>query len=153
MRRCTLVLAALALGVGVLPGATASAATTPAPVVLDGHGNGHGVGLSQWGAYGYAVDKGWTSAQILDHYYGGTVAGTVPTTTSVRVRLQHLDGAQTAVSVDSGALVVRGLAGGPWRSVLVHETATSGVYSVWARPDVVRCPPPPVTRWRRGGHG
>lgn len=109
-------------------------------VVLDGHGNGHGVGLSQWGAYGYAVDHGWTSAQILDHYYGGTVAGTVPVDTMVKVRLTNLDGGQTAVSVETGELVVDGLTGGPWKSVLVRESATNGVYSVWGRPDTLRCP-------------
>ncbi len=31
--------------------------------------------MSQWGAYGWAVDHGWSRDQILDHYYGGTVPG------------------------------------------------------------------------------
>jgi SpoIID/LytB domain protein len=44
-------------------------------VQISGHGYGHGRGLSQWGARGYAVDHGWTWQQILNHYYGGTVAG------------------------------------------------------------------------------
>jgi stage II sporulation protein D len=39
--------------------------------VVSGHGWGHGVGMSQWGAYGYA-QKGFTYAQILAHYYPGT---------------------------------------------------------------------------------
>ena len=108
-------------------------------VTLDGHGNGHGYGLSQWGAYGYAVDKGWTSAQILDHYYGGTVAGAVPTDTAVVVRLQNLDDAQTAVVSASGGLVVDGVAGGPWKSVVAREVSPS-VYSVWARADAQLCP-------------
>ncbi|MEK7423571.1 MAG: stage II sporulation protein, partial [Actinomycetota bacterium] len=30
---------------------------------LTGHGYGHGIGLSQWGAYGYAAEHGWTAAQ------------------------------------------------------------------------------------------
>lgn len=139
------VIAALVALSGVLSGAWLVASPSPVAaaevnVVLDGHGNGHGVGLSQWGAYGYAVDHGWTSAQILDHYYGGTVAGTVPLTTMIRVRLQNLDGAQTALAVDDGALQVTGLAGGPWKSVLLRETATPNQYAVWARADVVRCP-------------
>ncbi len=108
-------------------------------MVLDGHGNGHGIGLSQWGAYGYAVDHSWTSAQILDHYYGGTVAATVPLSTKIRVRLSNLDNAQTAVSVQTGSLAVEGLTGGGWKSVLVREASPS-VYSVWARSDLVRCP-------------
>ena len=35
-------------------------------------GYGHGVGLSQWGAYGYAKEAGWNYQQILAHYYPGT---------------------------------------------------------------------------------
>ena len=147
---------------GVLPGLLAVAPqvarAADVSVVLDGHGNGHGVGLSQWGAYGYAVDKGFSAQEILDHYYGGTVSGTVPIDSQVRVRLQNLDGAQTAVSVETGELVVDGLTGGPaggptagpWRSVLVRETAPA-VYSVWARADLVRCPAssgdPAATGW------
>jgi SpoIID/LytB domain protein len=141
MRRAR-VLSALALaasafqGLGVVAPAQAASDTQ---VIVDGHGNGHGIGMSQWGAYGAAVDLGWTAAQILDHYYAGTVAGTVAVDTVVKVRLQNLDGAQTAVSVANGELVVDGLAASGWHSVLARETS-AGRYSVWARPDVVRCP-------------
>jgi len=38
---------------------------------VDGHGFGHGVGMSQYGAYGYAK-HGATYKQILQHYYTGT---------------------------------------------------------------------------------
>ncbi|MEQ1872344.1 MAG: SpoIID/LytB domain-containing protein [Ilumatobacteraceae bacterium] len=112
---------------------------TPASLVLDGHGSGHGYGLSQWGAYGYAVDYGWSSAQILNHYYGGTVSGTVPLDTTIAVRLQNLDNLQTAVVNANGLLIVDGVAGGPWRSVLAREVSPS-VYSVWARTDAQVCP-------------
>src|SRR5262252_5969084 len=44
-------------------------------VTLSGHGYGHGIGMSQVGAYGYAVHFGWTAQQILAHYYGGTTPG------------------------------------------------------------------------------
>lgn len=111
----------------------------PGSLVLVGHGSGHGYGLSQWGAYGYAVDYGWSSAQILDHYYGGTVAGTVPLDTTIAVRLQNLDNLQTAVVNANGLLVVDGVAGGPWRSVLAREVSPS-VYAVWARSDAQVCP-------------
>lgn len=120
-------------------------ATAPSPaaansvVTLDGAGNGHGYGLSQWGAYGYAVDHGWNATQILDHYYGGTVSGTVPTNTVIVVRLQNLDNAQTAVVSATGGLVVDGVAGGPWKSVVAREVSPS-VYAVWARSDAQVCP-------------
>jgi stage II sporulation protein D len=50
--------------------------TTPAASVLvvSGHGWGHGLGLSQWGANGYA-QHGWTFDRILAHYYRGTTLG------------------------------------------------------------------------------
>jgi stage II sporulation protein D len=38
---------------------------------IDGHGFGHGVGMSQYGAYGYA-QHGASYKQILEHYYTGT---------------------------------------------------------------------------------
>ncbi len=48
---------------------TASAGTV---FLLDGRGWGHGVGLSQWGAEGYARN-GFSYQQILAHYYPHTV--------------------------------------------------------------------------------
>jgi SpoIID/LytB domain protein len=42
---------------------------------IKGHAYGHGVGMSQWGAYGYAK-HGKTYDQILRHYYKGTEVAT-----------------------------------------------------------------------------
>jgi len=39
--------------------------------MFSGHGWGHGIGMSQYGAYGYAL-HGWSFQQILAHYYPGT---------------------------------------------------------------------------------
>ena len=45
------------------------AATAPPPsFFISGRGWGHGVGMSQWGAYGYA-QRGTPYDQILAHYY------------------------------------------------------------------------------------
>jgi len=49
----------------------AAPAGSGALLVFTGHGWGHGVGMSQYGAYGYA-QHGWTYQQILAHYYPGT---------------------------------------------------------------------------------
>jgi stage II sporulation protein D len=52
--------------------------------VVKGHGFGHGVGMSQYGAYGYAKHgKGYRF--ILDHYYRGTKLGTLRGPRIVRV--------------------------------------------------------------------
>jgi stage II sporulation protein D len=68
-------------------GATTTGATTtlasPSALVLTGHGWGHGLGLSQWGAYGYAM-HGWPYDRILAHYYVGTSLGSA-TVSTVRV--------------------------------------------------------------------
>src|SRR5256885_11878963 len=59
--------------------------------VFTGHGWGHGVGMSQYGAYGYA-QHGWTSEQILSHYYPGTTLGPAPVS---RIRVLLADKRKT----------------------------------------------------------
>ncbi len=55
--------------------------------VVQGHGFGHGVGMSQYGAYGYAQHgKGYRF--ILAHYYSGTTIGTLPGPRIVRVLIE-----------------------------------------------------------------
>jgi stage II sporulation protein D len=54
--------------------------------VVVGHGFGHGVGMSQYGAYGYATHgKGY--GFILGHYYSGTTIGKLGKPRIVRVLL------------------------------------------------------------------
>ena len=60
-------LAVLALLVAAGP---AGAWTSESEFSLSGHGWGHGIGMSQWGAYGYAK-HGWSYRKILKHYYSG----------------------------------------------------------------------------------
>ena len=45
--------------------------------LIDGRGWGHGVGMSQYGARGYA-EAGWGYQRILKHYYRGTKLQLVP---------------------------------------------------------------------------
>ena len=88
MRRAiALVVVAAAVAAGSAASATAASVCTgtcfAAPagsgplLVFSGHGWGHGVGMSQYGAYGYA-QHGWTAQQILAHYYPGTTAARRP---------------------------------------------------------------------------
>jgi len=53
-------------------GTVASQAGQSVPVAftITGRGHGHGLGMSQWGAYGMAL-QGYTYDQILGHYYQG----------------------------------------------------------------------------------
>lgn len=52
----------------------ARGSTAGATLVIEGAGFGHGVGMSQWGALGYA-EHGWSAPEILAHYYTGTTLG------------------------------------------------------------------------------
>ncbi len=74
-------------------------------IAISGHGWGHGRGMSQYGALGYAIDFGWSSSQILDHYYGDTTAGNVADSL-MTVRLESASDEPTVVQVDSGAMVL-----------------------------------------------
>jgi stage II sporulation protein D len=53
------------------------AAVTATTFFVSGRGWGHGVGMSQYGALGYAQD-GWTYDQILGHFYTGAELGPSP---------------------------------------------------------------------------
>lgn len=80
-------LAALACACGAL----AAGARAQVSWVVHGHGFGHGVGLSAYGAYGYALHgKGYKF--ILGHYYPGTSIGTVEGPHVVRVLLETASG-------------------------------------------------------------
>src|SRR6201994_4243005 len=76
----------------VLPATLAALLVLAAPAsakstfTIRGAGFGHGVGMSQYGAMGYA-EHGATAAQILAHYYTGTALGTTDPNRTVRVQL------------------------------------------------------------------
>jgi stage II sporulation protein D len=78
-------LAAVALAAALLGCATASAGAA-VKWVVHGHGFGHGVGMSAYGAYGYA-EHGAGYRQILGHYYPGTELITLQKSPVVRVLL------------------------------------------------------------------
>jgi len=83
------------------PPATTTTSTASSVLAISGHGWGHGLGLSQWGAYGYAK-HGWTYDRILAHYYTGTTLGPAKVST-VRVLLAQ---AKTASLTSPGAWTV-----------------------------------------------
>ena len=70
---------------------SAGAASAGVSWVVRGHGFGHGVGMSQYGAYGYALHgKGYRF--ILRHYYTGTRSGKLQGRRVVRVLVDVLGG-------------------------------------------------------------
>jgi len=78
----------------------------PAPAAkrftIRGAGFGHGVGMSQYGAYGYAL-HGATYDAILAHYYKGTQLGATDTAATVRVLLQSTGSASFSGAVRAGS--------------------------------------------------
>ena len=99
------------LAVGLAATSATPAAAADTTMVFDGRGYGHGRGMSQYGAQGYASQHGWSSAQILNHYYGGTTSAQAGSTSlqivnpaAVRIRLERMSGRNTRVAVAQGEL-------------------------------------------------
>jgi stage II sporulation protein D len=92
-------------------------ATAATNFYIRGGGNGHGIGMSQYGAYGYALhgkDYKW----ILAHYYQGTAIG-------------HTDPRQTIrVLLSTGSAAFSGAASAPGKQLDPNKT-----YSVTANAD------------------
>ncbi|MGH9269914.1 MAG: SpoIID/LytB domain-containing protein [Ilumatobacteraceae bacterium] len=120
---------------------TTTVPTTTAPsagivsVTIEGQGSGHGRGLSAWGNYGSAVTLGWSWQQILDHYYGGTSAGSAANT-PIGIRLVALDGAAATGVVSTTAQATWN---GVQASSLQAREIGPNTYSIYSAPDL-RCP-------------
>jgi stage II sporulation protein D len=79
--RATAILLSLTVSLALAPAARASVNW-----IVHGRGFGHGVGMSAYGAYGYAKHgKGYR--YILGHYYSGASLGTLAKTRVVRILL------------------------------------------------------------------
>src|SRR3989442_6482094 len=124
MRRALVLVSVLVLAAGSAAHAHTSALAQPASVgaatfLVTGHGWGHGVGLSQYGAYGYA-QKGFLYDNIVLHYFFGTELG--PATVS-RVRVLLTTGIATLDIGSTADFKVRDATG------VVH-TVTAGRYTL-----------------------
>jgi stage II sporulation protein D len=96
MRRTLVLVSVLVLVAGSAARARTPALAQPVPAgaatfLVTGHGWGHGVGLSQYGAYGYA-QKGVGYEKIVLHYFAGTELGAAPVS---RVRVLLTSGVGT----------------------------------------------------------
>ena len=115
---------------GIILSSTASAAESVL-FNISGRGFGHGIGMSQYGACGYAR-HGWTYRQILAHYYSGISFGRVA---NARVRVLLADGQSSArVSAATSFRVVAGsrkvTVPGNTRAVVTYTAA--GTYKIVA---------------------
>lgn len=105
-------------------------AVTPGELELLGHGYGHGRGMGQWGAYGYAVDAGWSWQQILDHYYGGTRFHNQGGP-DYSVRITGLDGANRITFTSSAGYRVGPVYVGGGSGSIMERTADG--WRLWAQ--------------------
>ncbi len=108
----------VALALSGLSGAPSAAAAVT--WVVHGHGFGDGVGMSQYGAYGYA-EHGKGYRFILGHYYTGTGLGTLDSDPIVRVLLEEAGGEVGF----SGARSACGMALRPSRDYEAHPIGSS----------------------------
>lgn len=118
---------AVALAGALTTAALAVPALAHADVRIDGHGWGHGVGLSQYGAFGYASRENRDFGFIVGHYYPGTrIAGAAPARMRVRLRTgsgQRVSGATLVKAVASGRKVRLSAA----RSYRITPWSTNGL--------------------------
>jgi SpoIID/LytB domain protein len=135
---------------------TARAGTTA--LIVTGHGWGHGVGMSQWGAYGYAL-HGWKYRRILAHYYPGTTMSRVG---DMRVRVLLTQGASsvtvgcaTSMRVSDGKRLGKTLPAGTYGlgPRLVLPVRKHGGGFSFGHFAVFDCPRAPLTFDGREYHG
>jgi len=127
--RATALLAALVTLLLAAPRANAAVTW-----IVHGHGFGHGVGMSAYGAYGYAL-HGKNYRFILGHYYAGTALGTLPGPRIVRVLLEISSGDVGF----SGASSACGESLDPSRSYEAHRIARSVVLRSSAAKPLANC--------------
>ncbi len=152
----------LTLGVALLVVAvvcaTAGTARAGTQLIVTGHGWGHGVGMSQWGAYGYAR-HGWKYRRILAHYYPGTK---LSHNGEPRVRVLLAQGASsitvgcaTPIRVTDGKRLTRTLPAGTYGigSRLVFPVRRNGGGFSFGHVAVLDCARAPLTFDGREYHG
>jgi stage II sporulation protein D len=110
------VILAAVLAALTIASAGAGIARAASTFTIRGGGNGHGIGMSQYGAEGYAR-HGRNYRWILAHYYRGTALGTVARGRTVRVLLA--DGAATL----SGASTIGARRVKPARAYAIRPNA------------------------------
>ena len=154
--RARLALSAVMFFLALAPGAQAASM-----LYIHGAGNGHGIGLSQYGAYGYA-QHGWSYQHILGHYYQGTGLRTTNPSQTVRVLLGTGNyGSPTFTAATSAGAPRAGnrtvaLTGSQYYSVRAQSGGNVALYDhsgrqlMSVRPPLVVSGPGPVNFY---GHG
>src|SRR5919202_6721777 len=88
--------------------ACATAAEAATTFTIEGRGFGHGVGMSQYGAQGFAL-HGWDYRRILSHYYRGTALARAR---DARVRVLVRDRRPSLAVVGTSTILLTDAGGG-----------------------------------------
>jgi stage II sporulation protein D len=127
-------LLALLVALACACGAGAASARAQVNWVVHGHGFGHGVGMSAYGAYGYALHgKGYKF--ILGHYYRGTSLGQISGPNVVRVLLGATSGDVTFSEATSACRTKLD----PTRTYEAHRLGNTVVLRSSAGKPLARC--------------
>jgi SpoIID/LytB domain protein len=115
MRRLfALALVPLAAAAGLVAAGPALPAGAASNFTFYGGGWGHGIGMSQYGAYGMALN-GSSYTDILTHYYAGTAVQTISSPVTLRVGLLQW---QTAVGLQASGGPITLRLNGPTGAVI-----------------------------------
>jgi len=119
----------------ITPATAAPVVTAAAPVppsfTFTGSGWGHGLGMSQYGAYGMALD-GYSATQILEHYYNPATVVRRAGEPTIRVLVlgeKSYDGTVTSVTLTRDAATTWTLETAPGTSVKVAAASLTFTYS------------------------
>lgn len=121
------------------PAQTAFAGPYPS-FTFNGAGWGHGIGLSQWGAKGFA-EHGDTGEKIATYYFQGTKIGTI-TSVQVKVNIDEKKGSRSSWKIQSGysggTLSAYALSSGSRGALLKDLPYSGGPYTVSASNGLVK---------------
>jgi SpoIID/LytB domain protein len=140
-RRAAALLTGIVLGLSATLAAPSTAVAVDGPVTITGHGYGHGRGMGQYGAYGYAVNLGWSYQSIVAHYYSNTTMSNTGNPV-IDVELMAMTGKDAVIcapgltvdgtAVGKGCVLVRRVAQGSF-AVFAANAYTPGTDPGWTQ--------------------
>lgn len=113
----------------------------PTGITVTGRGWGHGVGMSQYGAAGWAR-HGASAPDIVAHYYRGTVLGSAPVFEQLRVGLAQAQARISGYAAQPSAAVCSGTGAVLWFQGAFTYVAVNGAGQVSAAPGSIGCSTP-----------
>jgi SpoIID/LytB domain protein len=141
-RRAAALLTGAVLGLSAVLIAPITAVAVDGPVTITGHGFGHGRGMGQYGAYGYAVNMGWSYQQIVAHYYSNT---TMSNTGNPVIAVELTAMTSKDAPICAPGLTINGTAVG--KNCVLVRRISQGVFTVFAANNYQPGTDPGWTTW------